>query len=52
MAFPTTRMRRVRNNPLLRDLTRETRLSVDDFIYPLFVTDGQNVSDPITTLPG
>jgi porphobilinogen synthase len=45
-------MRRVRNLKLLRDLTRETRLTADDLIYPLFVTEGTGVADPITTLPG
>ncbi len=52
MTFPTHRPRRLRESGLLRDLVRETRLSVDDLIYPLFVAEGQGVRDPIATLPG
>ena len=37
------RLRRTRLNPLLRDLVRETRLDLDNFIYPLFVVEGQDV---------
>ena len=37
--FPTVRMRRTRQNEQLRSLVRETRLSVDQLIYPLFVAE-------------
>src|SRR4051812_15841200 len=37
MAFPETRLRRLRRTPALRSLARETRLSLDDFVMPLFV---------------
>ncbi len=49
--FPTHRPRRLRNNPLLRDLVRETQLSRDDFIYPLFVHE-QGAPEPIAAMPG
>ena len=38
--FPRTRMRRMRYNDFSRRLMRENRLSVDDLIYPMFVTEG------------
>ncbi len=50
--FPTTRLRRLRQNDNFRRLVRETRLSVDDFIYPLFVCPGQNVRREIESMPG
>ena len=46
------RLRRTRLNPLLRDLVRETRLDLDNFIYPLFVVEGQGVRKEITSIPG
>lgn len=46
------RLRRTRLNPLLRDLVRETRLDLDDFIYPLFVVEGQGVKNEIASMPG
>jgi porphobilinogen synthase len=49
--FPTHRPRRLRNNALLRDLVRETQLSKDDFIYPLFVHENA-APEPIPSMPG
>lgn len=48
----TSRPRRLRRTPALRTLVRETQLSVDDFIYPLFVAHGQQVRHPISSMPG
>ena len=50
--FPTTRLRRLRQSENLRRLVRETKLSVDDFIYPLFVCPGKNVRREIESMPG
>lgn len=52
MAFPETRLRRLRRTPLLRRMTRETRLSADDLIYPLFVCPGEGVAEPVPSMPG
>ncbi|SDX40241.1 porphobilinogen synthase [Paenibacillus sp. CF384] len=52
MAFPITRNRRLRSSGALRSLVRETHLSVDDFIYPLFVTHGTGVKEEISSMPG
>src|SRR5512135_164252 len=50
--FPYLRPRRIRNNEVIRRMVRETSLSPDDFIYPLFVTFGKNVRKEIKTMPG
>ncbi len=50
LAFP--RFRRLRRSQALRDLVRETRLSPQDFVYPLFVTHGDNVRREIESMPG
>jgi porphobilinogen synthase len=50
--FPTKRLRRLRYNPLLRDMVRETELSKNDFIYPLFVVPGEKVKKPVKSMPG
>ena len=50
--FPVKRMRRLRYNPLVRDMVRETELSKNDFIYPLFVVPGENIKNPIKSMPG
>ena len=50
--FPTQRLRRLRRSENLRRLVRETTLSVDDFIYPLFVVHGHEVRDEISSMPG
>jgi len=50
--FPTTRFRRTRASAALRDLTRETELSVNDLIWPIFVRDGTGVEEPVVSMPG
>lgn len=50
--FPESRLRRVREQEPLRKLTRETSLSPSQFIYPLFVTHGERVKEPIEPMPG
>src|SRR6476469_4663550 len=50
--FPARRMRRMRRDDFSRRLARETRLSADDFIYPVFVQDGDNRQVPVPSLPG
>jgi porphobilinogen synthase len=52
MQFPEYRPRRLRKNDNFRRLIRETRLSVDDLIYPLFIIPGKNAKKPITSMPG
>lgn len=52
MRFPTVRNRRLRKTSALRSLVRETVLSVNDFIYPIFVTYGQNIKEEIPSMPG
>ena len=52
MNYPDYRPRRMRRTAGLRRMVRETRLSVDDFVYPLFVVPGSGVEKPIGSLPG
>ncbi|HUF91305.1 MAG TPA: porphobilinogen synthase [Candidatus Limnocylindria bacterium] len=52
MAHAMFRPRRLREKPLLRAMTRETTLTVDDFVYPLFVVHGRGVRTPIASMPG
>jgi porphobilinogen synthase len=52
MAFPDTRPRRLRRTSSLRRLVRETTLSPDNFIFPLFVCPGTGVRREISSLPG
>lgn len=52
MFFPDCRLRRLRKNETLRRMVRETTLSVDDLILPLFVTFGKGVKKPISSMPG
>lgn len=52
MQFPTVRNRRLRRSAALRSLVRETVLSENDLIYPIFVTYGQNVKEEISSMPG
>jgi porphobilinogen synthase len=52
MKFPITRMRRLRKNPALRRLVRETIVTVDDLIYPLFAVHGKKVKNEISSMPG
>ncbi len=51
MAFPETRMRRLRQNPAIRDLVRETRLSAEDLVMPLFVRTGEGIKNPVSSMP-
>ncbi len=51
-SFPDLRLRRVRELESVRSLVRETRLAPSNFIYPLFVTHGQDVRQPIEPMPG
>ena len=52
MSFPIQRPRRLRRNANLRRMVRETRLSVDDLIMPLFVVPGRGVENPVASMPG
>ena len=52
MQFPEYRARRLRKNENFRRLIRETSLSVDDLVYPLFAVSGKSVKKPITSMPG
>jgi len=52
MYYPIYRPRRLRKNEAIRALIRETTLSVDDLIYPLFVTYGKGVKKEINSMPG
>jgi porphobilinogen synthase len=52
MAFPAMRMRRLRRTAALRSMVRETRLSVEDLIQPLFVVPGKGVDKPVGAMPG
>src|SRR6476620_10255984 len=51
-AFPTTRLRRMRKSAVIREMFRETSLHASDFIYPLFIVEGQNVKKEISSMPG
>ena len=51
-SFPKTRMRRMRRDEFSRRLMRETQLSVDSLIYPVFVVEGQKQRQPIASMPG
>ena len=46
------RFRRLRNNPIIREMVKETRLHTTDFIYPLFVVPGSKVKKPVNSMPG
>ncbi len=50
--FPTTRLRRNRRSPALRALVRETTLTVDDLIWPVFLMEGENEVYPVPSMPG
>ena len=52
MAFPITRMRRLRSNPITRDMMRETTVSAANLIMPLFAVSGTNIKNPIPSMPG
>ena len=46
------RNRRLRNSSALRSMVRETVLQKEDFIYPIFVVEGENVKNPVSSMPG
>jgi porphobilinogen synthase len=50
--FPAIRMRRMRRDPFSRALMRENTVTVDDLIYPVFVVEGANRREAVTTMPG
>jgi porphobilinogen synthase len=50
--FPARRMRRLRRTDYLRRMVRESHLSADDFIYPVFVLDGTKKREPVLSMPG
>jgi porphobilinogen synthase len=52
MAFPHTRLRRLRKSGVLRDLVRESELDVRRFVYPMFVVHGAERREPIVSMPG
>src|SRR4051794_29357317 len=52
MPFPETRLRRLRRTPALRRMVRETKLSPDNFILPLFACPGSGVARPVSSMPG
>jgi porphobilinogen synthase len=52
MTFPAQRPRRLRSSENIRRMVRETVLSVDDLIYPVFVTHGKGVARPVESMPG
>lgn len=51
MLFPDYRPRRLRKNENMRSLIRETRLYVDNLIYPLFIVEGQNIEEDVPSMP-
>jgi porphobilinogen synthase len=51
-AFPSTRMRRMRRDKFSRDLMRENTLSIEDFIYPVFVLEGAGRTEAVGSMPG
>jgi len=50
--FPHTRPRRLRRTPWIRLMVAETRLGVEDLIWPLFIREGTGVTEPVASLPG
>lgn len=52
MGFPVVRARRLRSSETMRRMVRENRLSVDNLVYPLFVTNGEGVKNPVASMPG
>jgi porphobilinogen synthase len=50
--YPANRLRRLRRTPALRALAQETTLSVGDLIWPVFVREGADVMEPISSMPG
>jgi len=51
-SYPGTRLRRMRSSDFSRRLMRETEVSVNDLIYPVFVIEGSGESHPVPSMPG
>lgn len=47
-----SRFRRLRNNPIIREMLAEVTLSKNDLIYPLFATEGETIKEPVSSMPG
>ncbi len=52
MNFPYSRHRRLRQSEAIRSLVRESHLSVNDLLAPLFISEGKNITEPIASMPG
>lgn len=52
MSLNPVRLRRNRQSQFIRDLIEETKLSIDDLVYPMFVTEGSKIIEPIQAMPG
>ncbi len=52
MTFPIVRNRRLRGSAAMRNMVRETTLTANDFVYPLFVTHGSKIKEEIASMPG
>lgn len=52
MFYPITRMRRLRGSDTMRSMVRENHLSLDSLIYPIFAIYGQNIKNPVASMPG
>src|SRR5215471_2850792 len=52
MAFPVTRLRRLRRTEQLRSMVRETRLTPEAFVYPMFVCPGEGIRKEVRSMPG
>lgn len=50
--YPTSRLRRMRKDDFSRRLMRETKLTADDLIYPVFIIEGENATEPVPSMPG
>ncbi|WP_299596881.1 porphobilinogen synthase [uncultured Tateyamaria sp.] len=50
--YPATRLRRTRQSPAIRGLVRQNTLTVEDFIWPIFVRSGEGIEEPIPSMPG
>lgn len=50
--YPAKRLRRLRYNPIVRDMIRETHLNKKDLIYPLFVVHGEKIKNEVKSMPG
>ena len=51
-SFPSTRLRRNRKTDWSRRLVRESNLSPNDLIWPIFIREGKNIIEPVKSMPG